>query len=883
METIPLQNSKEKTSPESTFNMTHKDREIFVKEKTNEMSVLNKKLEAQKIEVDSFDKKGKTDQAETAYKTLKGLEEEKDLLNQQIQKYNRILSIPAELAKAKLLIGIFEKTGKDQSAEQELTRIHKLEKELQKLIDSSNKESQTSKENVDISKKTILENNTTFSKDTTYNTNDRESRIAAAIAAAETLESQKKEESNLEVVSREDDYVGQVDSIRKSIAWMKESSFSTPSMIAREERKLQNLIENRKIDSLEAELIKEDSKKGNIEKALGSYNQKVIEKFRNYKENTRAGKSFVEYTEKMNSGKPWQRFAKRALVAGVFGAVGGAIGIVAGAGLATAGVAGLAGAGFSVTRMAASVGAGSITGLAHKALTKKGVQENTDRYTSMYDTEIDTKLTEKLEVDHIVDGRKLDARNREYLNELREKRNNPEKLLTKKENEALNAMENIRKEHTLSYLRSKDNYKELINRVRTQNERNNAIASSIAGLVVGLGSGVSGLRAETIDSIVGGGTVIQNLENPLPEGIVEVQQDIEPAVTTVIEDVDGGTLDEILITAKSDGIPSLTSEGVKFQNLDLTSGILSSELVQNTIEIVGEKPSAEIISGDIFIKKGEGITHAFLRQLEANQELRDHLPSGADAFSVAKELGYIGENDEVRVNFGKGAGYELKLEDGKLICVEHLGGSVNSDGNYVGGEIHETHASGQPFEGKGIEDRSTSQNYEYIQPRGTFETNQPETILTPIIEPPTVTQTEAILTPLDKEIVPKKSPLDLLNEEVNPIKKGYTEGVIIGEQSLDTGESVDEPKELTDREKRQARRAENKRMRQERRMARIKSGKGGGWLEKAALFLTGAGVGYGVNDIIEDGGSGGSSTRGNIPPVYRPTEQEWGGRDSGSK
>jgi hypothetical protein len=171
-----------------------------------------------------------------------------------------------------------------------------------------------------------------------------------------------------------------------------------------------------------------------------------------------------------------------------------------------------------------------------------------------------------------------------------------------------------------------------------------------------------------------------------------------------------------------------------------------------TFPITPEMPETEI-SGDIFIHKGEGITHAYLRQLEASQDLRDHFgitgtPTGADSMRVAQELGYIDSSGEVRVNFGKGAGYEIKLvdvekldaegsaimgENGKPIIeqkatsFEHYGGSVDSSGHYVGGQIHEVKRS-DLISGleQDIEDRSTPQNYEYKTGRGAIETNTPK-------------------------------------------------------------------------------------------------------------------------------------------------------------
>lgn len=155
--------------------------------------------------------------------------------------------------------------------------------------------------------------------------------------------------------------------------------------------------------------------------------------------------------------------------------------------------------------------------------------------------------------------------------------------------------------------------------------------------------------------------------------------------------------------------------------------IETSEPVNEEIEtsepvaVEQQEDGPQNISKDIFINKGEGITHALLRQLHANADLRETFgiegnATGSDAARIAKEFGYINEDgSEVRVYMGQGAGYELTFdEQGNPIVREYKGGEIKDD-FYEGGEKIERHMKGSPFEGNNIEE------YEYLHTKKGLE------------------------------------------------------------------------------------------------------------------------------------------------------------------
>jgi len=189
-----------------------------------------------------------------------------------------------------------------------------------------------------------------------------------------------------------------------------------------------------------------------------------------------------------------------------------------------------------------------------------------------------------------------------------------------------------------------------------------------------------------------------------------------------------------------------------------------------TPEII-EQPNG--ISKDIFINKGEGITHALQRQINASEELRKALgvkgdtATGNELAAIAKRFGYINaDGSDVRVFAGEGAGYELKIVDKIPTLIEHKGGSIEGD-FYTGGhesDIQGHHVLDQKFEGSDIEHK-----YEYIS-----DNQKPVTIESPessvMYDAPldidvTENSSAHFDAPLDIEV--KDAPLDIVVDNSN--------------------------------------------------------------------------------------------------------------------
>ena len=116
-----------------------------------------------------------------------------------------------------------------------------------------------------------------------------------------------------------------------------------------------------------------------------------------------------------------------------------------------------------------------------------------------------------------------------------------------------------------------------------------------------------------------------------------------------------------------------------------------------------------IINQDAIVHKGEGIEHAFRRQIEHNGELAKSLGfkggdakalhefSGRVAHELAKNEGYVNsDGQEIRVMGADKAFYEIKIENGQPIINE----------GEVGGAVREIHHAGQAFE-------QDTEKYEY--------------------------------------------------------------------------------------------------------------------------------------------------------------------------
>ena len=132
---------------------------------------------------------------------------------------------------------------------------------------------------------------------------------------------------------------------------------------------------------------------------------------------------------------------------------------------------------------------------------------------------------------------------------------------------------------------------------------------------------------------------------------------------------------------------------------------LKQQQEQKHLEELKAKIEEEIKLKDATVHKGEGVEHAFIRQIENNQELAKELgfkgdPSdtkvlhefaGREAHIIAIKEGYADNTgNEVRVAEADKIAYEIKIEDGHILVEEKT----------VGGEILETHHEGDKFEEK---------------------------------------------------------------------------------------------------------------------------------------------------------------------------------------
>lgn len=135
---------------------------------------------------------------------------------------------------------------------------------------------------------------------------------------------------------------------------------------------------------------------------------------------------------------------------------------------------------------------------------------------------------------------------------------------------------------------------------------------------------------------------------------------------------------------------------------------------------------------DIKIREGEGITHAFVRQIKHSPELQEYFGLSSESTDqdiikasarAARETGYLSDTDEVRVFLDQNAGYELLLdEQGKLLVNEYEGITIDPETkNYQFEKLDEVHHQGDAFEGQDIErereylhseERQSSQNNE---------------------------------------------------------------------------------------------------------------------------------------------------------------------------
>jgi hypothetical protein len=213
--------------------------------------------------------------------------------------------------------------------------------------------------------------------------------------------------------------------------------------------------------------------------------------------------------------------------------------------------------------------------------------------------------------------------------------------------------EEFNSQRTSRFSETKKNYRELFRRRESKNDRNNKLVAAGAGLLTGLG--------------------------------MRYGEDILDLIN------------------QDKNVPLVPSKPVKLE-IPVTSEQIESP-----------------ISADAYINKGEGITHALKRQLEDNPDIAKKLgiigkPTGSDLARIAKDFGYINDDgSDVRVFMGRGAAYELTLDDtGNPIVKEHFGGHIQGE-QYLGGTTKEINIQGAQFEGGSHEGIAMGTGeYEYI-------------------------------------------------------------------------------------------------------------------------------------------------------------------------
>lgn len=296
---------------------------------------------------------------------------------------------------------------------------------------------------------------------------------------------------------------------------------------------------------------------------------------------------------------------------------------------------------------------------------------------------------------------------------------------TPEEKEAFTASADKRLESLNKLYDKKADYQERLNKLAsttslgrkvTQRKWEKIAASMVGGVI---GSGVArlsvplyGMSAEEIqaqyDNLDQG-----NIDTPDIEKTVTEPNPIESSTSDVPEGTDNTTSVPNEVSSETPTTPETSTEGV-----DTTS---SQEVPEESL--TPESPSTESQPNleDIYIKKGEGVTHAFMRQIEHSQELKDYFELGENpshkeviraAAKAARETGYISDTGEIRVIYGQGAGYELQFEGDHLKVIEHSDIKYDDVANtFEAGETHEVHTEGESSAEFEAEDYESKREY----------------------------------------------------------------------------------------------------------------------------------------------------------------------------
>lgn len=378
-------------------------------------------------------------------------------------------------------------------------------------------------------------------------------------------------------------------------------------------------------------------------------------------------KSYTQYTTWLNTGSTQQKLAKRALVGGVIGLT---VGTLSGAGISviTGAVA------IKAARSGVSFLAGTVASGAYNRHIEKKQQRRKDDIQNVKKTyHEDVEKTQG-----VSDKGSISFRNRNAYTALKEKRE--QGTLNEQEKKHLSLIEGARRDTAEQLLGMRKKYQERNSRMeerfekteRTRN-RNTMLVGAAAGLLSGFTFQWSSLE------------IPAGNHSPLPSTSPEIPNVSEPSISPEVPEV---------------------------------------------VEIPEVPQEKAVDLSEIYIQKGEGVTHAFMRQIESHPELQEHfgLKEGytkdelvGAAAEAARETGYLSDGSEVRVFYGEGAGYELLLDDGQLKVVEYEDIEYDKESKtYTPGTSQEVHVEDTPsavFEGEAIE-----KHREYLYQGGISET-----------------------------------------------------------------------------------------------------------------------------------------------------------------
>jgi hypothetical protein len=337
-----------------------------------------------------------------------------------------------------------------------------------------------------------------------------------------------------------------------------------------------------------------------------------------------------------------------------------------GAGITSVGVAGSI-IGSSAVRVGGSMAGAFGAGELHRKFTRKGLEKKIKQseldVKGEYISGIDFELEKGKDLsvsDPVVDGEKINARDRELLKKLRKAKK--EGNLTEEGEKALKDIEAVRRKRAEELMAYREKAKEeLQNRIeilRAKNEKRRLLVKAAGALLGGLsGAGVT--------EMAHGGSFITPFKRFF------------------------GTPLRIWNSIFEDGHQSL---GVVNPHVTPESHLVNTEHFN--------------IPEEAYTRRGDGITQILKRQFENNPELARQFgmehATAKDYADLAERYGYLNDNYEVRLKLDPDAAYvPVKNADGDLVIRE-----------FKNGELFERHCDPTDFEGSNIDSN------EYLEKRG---------------------------------------------------------------------------------------------------------------------------------------------------------------------